>query len=143
MYILRPDIAEDEVTNHIDKYNKLLEEFGGNILDSQMRGKRRLAYPIAKHREGVYVQLSHQGDGQHISKIEKAMRLSEDVIRYMTVKQEGPLPTPRPSTKISTQTDNKENPETKVESKDEQPTVSADTSTSGKENTETIENAES
>jgi len=71
MYILRPDIAEDEVTNHIDKYNKLLEEFGGNILDSQMRGKRRLAYQIAKHREGIYVQLSHQGDGQHIFKIEK------------------------------------------------------------------------
>ena len=61
MYILRPDIAEDEVTNHIDKYNKLLEEFGGTILDSQMRGKRRLAYQIAKHREGIYVQLSHQG----------------------------------------------------------------------------------
>ena len=99
MYILRPDIAEDEVTNHIDKYNKLLEEFGGTILDSQMRGKRRLAYQIAKHREGIYVQLSHQGDGQHIFKIEKAMRLSEDVIRYMTVKQEGPLQTPRPSTK--------------------------------------------
>ena len=88
MYILRPDIAEDEVTSHIDKYNKLLEEFGGSILDSQMRGKRRLAYQIAKHREGIYVQLSHQGDGQHIFKIEKAMRLSEDVIRYMTVKQE-------------------------------------------------------
>jgi len=97
MYILRPDIAEDEVTNHIDKYNKLLEEFGGTILDSLMRGKRRLAYQIAKHREGIYVQLSHQGDGQHIFKIEKAMRLSEDVIRYMTVKQEGTLPTPRPS----------------------------------------------
>ena len=47
MYILRPDIAEDEVTNHIDKYNKLLKEFGGTILDSQMRGKRRLAYQIA------------------------------------------------------------------------------------------------
>ena len=53
MYILRPDIAEDEVTNHIDKYNKLLEEFGGTILDSQMRGKRRLAYQISKHREGI------------------------------------------------------------------------------------------
>ena len=108
MYILRPDIAEDEVTNHIDKYNKLLEELGGKILDSQMRGKRRLAYQIAKHREGIYVQLSHQGDGQHIFKIEKAMRLSEDVIRYMTVKQEGPLPTPRPSNKGSKQTEEKE-----------------------------------
>ena len=62
MYILRPDIAEDEVTSHIDKYNKLLKDFGGTILDSQMRGKRRLAYQIAKHREGIYVQLSHQGD---------------------------------------------------------------------------------
>ena len=54
MYILRPDIAEDEVTNHINKYNKLLEELGGKILDSQRRGKRRLAYQIAKHREGIY-----------------------------------------------------------------------------------------
>ena len=51
MYILRPDIAEDEVINHIDKYNKLLEKLGAKILDSQMRGKRRLAYQIAKHRD--------------------------------------------------------------------------------------------
>jgi len=143
MYILRPDIAEHEVTNHIDKYNKLLEEFGGTILDSQMRGKRRLAYQIAKHREGIYVQLSHQGDGQHIIKIEKAMRLSEDVIRYMTVKQEGPLPTPRPSTKSSPKADDKEDQETKDESKEKQPVVSADTSTSGKDDTETKENTES
>ena len=142
MYILRPDIAEDEVTSHIDKYNKLLKDFGGTILDSQMRGKRRLAYQIAKHREGIYVQLSHQGDGQHIFKIEKAMRLSEDVIRYMTVKQEGPLPTPRSSNKSSTQADDKENSETKIESK-EQPLVSTDTSTSEKNNSETKENAES
>ncbi len=143
MYILRPDIAEDEVTSHIDKYNKLLKDFGGTILDSQMRGKRRLAYQIAKHREGIYVQLSHQGDGQHIFKIEKAMRLSEDVIRYMTVKQEGPLPTPRPSTKNSTQVDDKENSEPKVESKEKQPVISADTSTSKKNDSETKDNAES
>ena len=143
MYILRPDIAEDEVSNHIEKYNKLLEEFGGTILDSQMRGKRRLAYQIAKHREGIYVQLSHQGDGQHIFKIEKAMRLSEDVIRYMTVKQEGPLPTPRSSTKSSTNEDDKENSETQVEAKEKQSVVSADTSSSGKDETESQENAES
>ena len=140
MYILRPDIAEDEVTNHIDKYNKLLEEFGGTILDSQMRGKRRLAYQIAKHREGIYVQLSHQGDGQHIFKIEKAMRLSEDVIRYMTVKQEGPLPTPRPSNKNTSQSENKHESDAKVESKEKQPLTSNDSSTSENEDTKTKEN---
>ena len=143
MYILRPDIAEDEVTNHIDKYNKLLEEFGGTIIDSQMRCKRRLAYQIAKHREGIYVQLSHQGDGQHIFKIEKAMRLSEDIIRYMTVKQEGPLPTPRPSNKSTSQSEKKDNPDPKVESKEKQPVASADASTPGKDDAETKENAES
>ena len=137
MYILRPDIAEDEVTNHIDKYNKLLEEFGGTILDSQMRGKRRLAYQIAKHREGIYVQLSHQGDGQHIFKIEKAMRLSEDVIRYMTVKQEGPLPTPRPSNKNTSPLESKDDSEAKVESKEKERVTNPDSSTSGQEDTKT------
>ena len=116
MYILRPDIAEEEVIKHIEKYNKTLENNGGKVLDSQMRGKRRLAYLIAKHREGIYVQLSHQGDGQHIAKIEKAMRLSEDVIRYLTIKQEGPLPTPKPSNKNTISSDNKEPDKTISES---------------------------
>ncbi len=119
MYILRPDIAEDDVSNHIDKYNKLLKELGGTILDSQMRGKRRLAYQIAKHREGIYVQLSHQGDGQHIFKLEKAMRLSEDVIRYLTVKQEGALPTPRSSNKGSDQPEKKEKDNISISNKTE------------------------
>ena len=141
MYILRPDIAEDEVNNHIEKYNKLLEKMGGKILDSQMRGKRRLAYPIGKHREGIYVQLSHQGDGQHISKIEKAMRLSEDVIRYMTVKQDGPLPTPKPSKnpKIS---DNKEDLQETKEAQDETKSENEAKKTSSKDKDKTIESKE-
>ena len=140
MYILRPDIAEDEVTNHIDKYNKLLEEFGCTILDSQMRGKRRLAYQITKHIEGIYVQLSHQGDGQHIFKIEKTMRLSEDVIRYMTVKQQGPLPTPRHSNKSTSKSENKD---ADVQSEQKDTVLSPDASTSKKDDDEIKENAES
>ena len=99
MYILRPDIPEEEVDNHLKKYSEILEKSGTEVLDSQMRGKRRLAYPIAKHKEGIYVQLSHRGDGQQIAILEKAMRLSEDVIRYLTVKQDGPLPTPKSTSK--------------------------------------------
>ena len=99
MYILRPDIPEDEVDSHLKKYNEILEKSGTDVLDSQMRGKRRLAYPIAKHKEGIYVQLSHKGDGQQVAILERAMRLSEDVIRYLTVKQDGPLPTPKTTSK--------------------------------------------
>jgi small subunit ribosomal protein S6 len=95
MYILRPDIPEEEVESHVTKYRDLVTESGGQVLDCQMRGKRRLAYPITKHREGIYVQLNHDGDGQQVSPLERAMRLSEDVIRYLTVKQDGPMPAPR------------------------------------------------
>jgi small subunit ribosomal protein S6 len=95
MYILRPDIPEEEVETHVAKYRDIVLEAKGEVLDCQMRGKRRLAYPIAKHREGIYVQLSHNGDGQQVAPLERAMRLSEDVIRYLTVKQDGPLPAPR------------------------------------------------
>jgi small subunit ribosomal protein S6 len=95
MYILRPDIPEEEVETHVSKYREMITEAGAEVLDNQMRGKRRLAYPIAKHKEGIYVQLSHNGNGQQVAVLEKAMRLSEDVIRYLTVKQEGPLPAPR------------------------------------------------
>ena len=99
MYILRPDIPEEEVDSHLKKYSEILEKSGTEVLDSQMRGKRRLAYPIAKHKEGIYVQLSHNGDGQQVALLERAMRLSEDVIRYITVKQDGPLPTPKTTSK--------------------------------------------
>ena len=111
MYILRPEIPEEEVDSHLKKYTEILEKSGTEVLDSQMRGKRRLAYTIAKHKEGIYVQLSHKGNGQQVALLERAMRLSEDVIRYLTVKQDGPLPTPKSTAKE----DEAENAETKKE----------------------------
>ena len=124
MYILRPDIPEDEVDGHLKKYNQILEEAGTEVLDSQMRGKRRLAYTIAKHKEGIYVQLSHKGNGQQVALLERAMRLSEDVIRYLTVKQDGPLPSPK-STAKEDEADKAEKEKEKVkptENKTESPT---------------------
>jgi len=122
MYILRPDIPEEEVDSHLKKYSEMLEKSGTDVLDSQMRGKRRLAYPIAKHKEGIYVQLSHRGNGQQVAVLERSMRLSEDVIRYLTVKQDGPLPTPKSTSKDDDEKPEKEKEEIKTtEDKTESP----------------------
>ena len=118
MYILRPDIPEEEVDSHLKKYSEILEKSETEVLDSQMRGKRRLAYPISKHKEGIYVQLSHKGNGQQVAILEKAMRLSEDVMRYLTVKQDGPLPTPK-STSKDDETDKNEKQKEEVKSTEE------------------------
>lgn len=88
MYILRPDLSEDSVNATIDKYRDLLAELGGEGIDIQNRGKRRLAYPIGKNFDGIYVQMNYNAPGDHVAKIERDMRLSDEVIRYLTLKLE-------------------------------------------------------
>jgi len=87
MYILRPDLGEQQVEQAITKYQGILQEQGAEILETQHRGKRRLAYEINRHREVVYIQINYRGSGNQVSVLERSMRLGDDVIRYLTVKQ--------------------------------------------------------
>jgi small subunit ribosomal protein S6 len=88
MYILRPDLTEDLSNQAIAKYQSLLQEQGAYDLEIQLRGKRRLAYEIDNHRDGIYVQMNYQGPPAQIAVLEKAMRYDDNVIRYMTIKQD-------------------------------------------------------
>lgn len=90
MYILRPDIGDEAVDGAIEKYQSILKENGAEILETQHRGKRRLAYEIDRQREGIYVQMNFKANGSEIAPMERAMRLSNEVIRYLTVKQDEP-----------------------------------------------------
>ncbi|HEY9635117.1 MAG TPA: 30S ribosomal protein S6 [Coleofasciculaceae cyanobacterium] len=96
MYILRPDLGEEQVDQAIAKYETLLREQGAEPVEIQHRGKRRLAYEIQKQREGIYIQMNYQAPPSHVAVIERAMRLSEEVIRYLTLKQEVPKAAPEP-----------------------------------------------
>jgi small subunit ribosomal protein S6 len=92
MYILRPDLGDEAVDQAIEKYQSLLKENGAEIIETQHRGKRRLAYEIGKSREGIYIQMNYKGGGPMVSVMERSMRLSEEVIRYLTVKQDVEVP---------------------------------------------------
>jgi small subunit ribosomal protein S6 len=87
MYILRPDMGEEQTELAIATYQNLLRESGAEIIETQHRGKRRLAYEIGKYREGIYIQMNYQAPGKLIAVLERTMRISEDVIRYLTIKQ--------------------------------------------------------
>ena len=90
MYILRPDLGEEMTDQAIAKYQTILRDQGAENIETQHRGKRRLAYEIGKHRDGVYVQMNYTAPGAAIFTLERAMRLSEEVIRYLTIKQDVP-----------------------------------------------------
>ncbi|MDT9311523.1 30S ribosomal protein S6 [Limnospira sp. Paracas R14] len=89
MYILRSDLNEEQLEAAIAKYQDILREHGAQNLDVQNLGKRRLAYDIDKHREGIYIQMNYEGgDSDQIKVMERAMRIGGDVIRYLTIKQD-------------------------------------------------------
>ncbi|GBF82679.1 30S ribosomal protein S6 [Aphanothece sacrum] len=86
IYILRPDLSEEQVQQEVDKYRDFLGE--NKALDIQIKiwGKRRLAYQIGKYMDGIYVQMNYEADGTQIAPLERMMRLGEEVIRYLTIK---------------------------------------------------------
>jgi small subunit ribosomal protein S6 len=88
MYILRPDLGDEAIDEAIGQFQAIVQEQGAEILETQHRGKRRLAYEIDNHREGIYIQMDYVGPGATIAVLERAMRLSESVLRYLTVKQD-------------------------------------------------------
>lgn len=89
MYILRPELTEEQVTQAVSKYENLIREQGAEKIQIQNRGKRRLAYEINRHRDGIYIQMNYASSvGSIIGSMERSMRLSEEVIRYLTIKQE-------------------------------------------------------
>ncbi|ELR98649.1 30S ribosomal protein S6, partial [Gloeocapsa sp. PCC 73106] len=88
MYILRPNLLEEQISESVNKYRDLLTENGATNIHIKLWGKRRLAYPIDKHQEGTYILMNYLATGQQVAVVERAMRLSEEVIRYLTMKLE-------------------------------------------------------
>jgi small subunit ribosomal protein S6 len=90
VYILRPDLLDEQVQQEVNKYRDFLIEQKAEDVEVKIWGKKRLAYPIAKLQDGVYVQINYQADGSQVAPLERAMRLSDEVIRYLTIKVEQP-----------------------------------------------------
>ena len=91
IYILRPDLSEEQANQAVTKYQDFLIKNNAIDIKVNVWGKRRLAYPIQKKLDGIYVQFNYQADGTQIEPLERIMRLEEDVLRYLTIKVEEDL----------------------------------------------------
>lgn len=86
MFILRPDLTHEQVNKQLHKYSDLLKQNGAEKVSMEVWGKRRLAYQIQKFVDGIYILTHYTGDGSQVAIVERDMRLSETVIRYLTMK---------------------------------------------------------
>jgi small subunit ribosomal protein S6 len=85
MYILRPDLEEEAREAAIAKVNDLIVKNGGEITKSDVLGKKKLAYEVKDYREGVYVLTYFQVAGSAIAEIERVLKITDDVIKYLLV----------------------------------------------------------
>ena len=96
VFIVRQDVSSGQVDQLVEDYTKIIEDNGGQVASKELWGLRTLAYRIKKNRKGHYVLFNIDAPAAAVHEMERNMRISEDVLRYLTIKTEkletGPSP---------------------------------------------------
>jgi small subunit ribosomal protein S6 len=82
-FILNPEVSEDEIRSLLDRIEQIVANYGGQIFKVNQWGRRRLAYPIERHRDGYYIFIDMTLTPETVTEIERTLRVSETVFRYM------------------------------------------------------------
>ncbi|NQV13398.1 MAG: 30S ribosomal protein S6 [Parcubacteria group bacterium] len=88
IYILTPKLSEDDAKKKMTTVSKSISDKIDKVAMEDFWGKRELAYPVKKFTDGYYVVLQFTAESEKIGKIEKELRLTEDVIRFLIVKKD-------------------------------------------------------
>jgi small subunit ribosomal protein S6 len=90
MLVLRPDVADDRSQAVIDRTTRQIVTSGGQIVKVAPWGRRRLAYPIDRHREGSYHIVLFDAPGEAVSELERGLLITEEVLRHLVTRVERP-----------------------------------------------------
>lgn len=86
VYIVTPDAGEDVVADLHKQVEAIVQRFGGNIEKTENWGRRRLAYDIAHHREGIYVLEVINGPGELVHELDRRLKVIDQVVRHLVVR---------------------------------------------------------
>jgi small subunit ribosomal protein S6 len=86
MMIVRPDVVEDELDKLVTTIEGHIGTAGGTLKNTERMGKRRLAYEVRGFNDGTYVLFNVEGEGKIIAEVERRMRVTEPVIKFITVR---------------------------------------------------------
>lgn len=89
-FILEPGLDENKLNEEVDRVTGWIKTLGGEVLEVQRWGKRRLSYEIRHKRDGNYTLFLYQGPGTLVKEIERRMHLNESVLRVLTVEHVPP-----------------------------------------------------
>jgi len=86
MFIVRPDMTEEDLDKLISTLQSVVPPSGGTVVRVDKMGKRRLAYTVRRFHDGIYVLMVVEGGGPVMHELERRLRVTEPVIKFLTVR---------------------------------------------------------
>ncbi len=88
VFVVRPDVADEDLEVIKDRTTRIIEEREGKLLDVEDWGKRRLAYDIRKYSKGHYFLFRYLGGTEAVNEVERTFRIDDSILRFLHIKEE-------------------------------------------------------
>ncbi|HEX8473989.1 MAG TPA: 30S ribosomal protein S6 [Pyrinomonadaceae bacterium] len=86
VFIIDPDTGDEDVTRLTGNLQQIVVDQGGKVTKNESMGRRQLAYRIGRKTDGIFMLFEVEGTGREIAELERRMRVSDQVLRYLTVR---------------------------------------------------------
>jgi len=86
MFIVRPDMTEEDQDKLISTLETAVTSSGGQVKNMEKMGKRRLAYMVRRFHDGLFLLLTFEGSGGLVHELERRLRVTEPVIKFLSVR---------------------------------------------------------
>jgi len=90
-YIVNAVISDDQIKDLIRRVTAYVSDSGGEIIEVEEWGSRRLAFPIQKKRNGYYVNMYFRASGTMIARMERVLEIDDNILRYLTLKMDAKM----------------------------------------------------
>lgn len=86
VYIIAPNIPDENIEGAVERVNGVVSSRGGEITKTDIWGRRRLAFPLRDHREGIYVLINFTCEPGATTEMESQLRITDEVLRHLVVR---------------------------------------------------------
>lgn len=91
MYVVNTVLNDDQIRDIVERVTAYIRENGGDVVEVDTWGSQRLAYPIQKKRNGYYVVTYFRAAGDLIARLDRTLRINDDVLRYFVLRYDGKM----------------------------------------------------
>ncbi|MEQ1793369.1 MAG: 30S ribosomal protein S6 [Nitrospira sp.] len=105
LFIIRPSVSDEETNTLIDKMKTVADKTGAQFIKAENWGKKKLAYEVRHERKGTYAYFYFRAPNTTVAELERAYRLEDNILKFLTVHLEKELVPPRPLEASAQETD--------------------------------------